>query len=158
MRDERGLTLVEVLATLTILSIVSLIIWSIFFQGINFSKKATSKNVMIQESNIVISNLTTLHRGKNKYEITSTGTNNCEITITTDISNTEKQTQTFTHPQMCFEFTSDIKNKKVGEPEPNKIDPNENDVSLTLTIKDNNDPTNKVTTSTYLYRMKGVGY
>ncbi|PAE42197.1 prepilin-type N-terminal cleavage/methylation domain-containing protein [Bacillus sp. 7884-1] len=158
MRDERGLTLVEVLATLTILSIVSLIIWSIFFQGINFSKKATSKNVMIQESNIVISNLTTLHRGKNKYEITSTGTNNCEITVTTDISNTEKQTQTFTHPQMCFEFTSDIKNKKVGAPEPNKIDPNENDVSLTLTIKDNNDPTNKVTTSTYLYRMKGVGY
>jgi prepilin-type N-terminal cleavage/methylation domain-containing protein len=158
MRDERGLTLVEVLATLTILSIISIIIWSIFFQGLNFSKKATSKNAMIQESNIIISNLTSIHRGEYKYEITSTGTNNCEITVTTDISNTEKQTQTFTHPQMCFEFTSDIKNKAVDDTEPNKIDPNENDVSLTITIKDNQDPTNKVTTSTYLYRMKGVGY
>ncbi|MEH7112162.1 prepilin-type N-terminal cleavage/methylation domain-containing protein [Neobacillus niacini] len=158
MHDERGLTLVEVLATLTILSIVSIIIWSIFFQGLNFSKKETSKNVMIQESNIIISNLTTVHRGENKYEITSTGTNNCEITVTTDISNTEKQTQTFTHSQMCFEFTTDIKNKKADDPEPNKIDPNKNDVSLTITVKDNNDSTNKVTTSTYLYRMKGVGY
>jgi hypothetical protein len=59
---------------------------------------------------------------------------------------------------MCFEITSDIKNKKAGDPEPNKINPNENDVSLTITVKDSNDSTNKVTTSTYLYRMKGVGY
>lgn len=154
-RNEDGLTLVEVIVTISILSVVSLIIWSIFFQGVNFSEKATSKNLLIQESNILISNLTRIHQTTSEYEITSTGTDNCEITIIYESSSSD---QTFKHPQMCYEFTYDIKNKKVDDPEPNKVYPDKNDLSLTLTIKDKKNPNNKVTISTYLYKLKGATY
>lgn len=162
-KDESGLTLVEVLATLTIISIVSIIIWSVFFQGLNFSKKATSKNLMLQEINILITNLTKIHQTSSEYEITSSSSNNCEITITSKkrdkILNKDviQPVRIFSNSQICFGFVLDIKNKRSGS-DPNKIEPNENDVSITLNAIDINNPDNKVTMKSYLYRIKGVGY
>jgi prepilin-type N-terminal cleavage/methylation domain-containing protein len=162
-RDERGLTLVEVLATLTILSIVSIIIWSVFFQGFNISQKAISKNLIIQETNILISNLTKIHQTSIKYEIMSSGTNNCEITVTSKkrdkIQNIDviQPTRIFSHSEICFELVIDIKNKKDGS-DPNLIEPYDNDVSLTITASDKKNPDNKVAMDSYLYRIKGVGY
>ncbi|MEO2074634.1 MAG: prepilin-type N-terminal cleavage/methylation domain-containing protein [Bacillus sp. (in: firmicutes)] len=162
-KDERGLTLVEVLATITIISIVSIIIWSVFFQGINFSKKATSRNLMLQEMNLLVTNLTKIHQTSSVYEISSSGPNNCEITVISKkrdkIQNIDivQPTQIFNHSQICFNFILDIKNKRTGT-SPNTIEPNENDVSITLTASDKNNPDNKVITKSYLYRMKGVGY
>ncbi|MBI0576519.1 prepilin-type N-terminal cleavage/methylation domain-containing protein [Neobacillus cucumis] len=162
-QSERGLTLVEVLATLTILSIVSIIIWNIFFQGYNYSEKAVSKNFMIQETNILITSLTKIHQTTSKYQITSTGSNNCDITVTSykkdKVQNIDvkQPDQLFSHSQICFGIVLDIKNKKTGST-PNEIVPNENDVSITLTAKDKNYPNNMIEIKSYLYRMKGVGY
>ncbi|MED4203172.1 prepilin-type N-terminal cleavage/methylation domain-containing protein [Neobacillus mesonae] len=158
--DERGLTLVEVLATLTIFSIVSIIIWSIFFQGVNYSQEATSKNLKLQELNIINTNLTKIHQTSSEYEILKSGSNNCEITVTS-----KKRDKThnvdivqpniiFSHTQICFDFVLDIRGDKSGL----TIKPNDNDVSITLTASDKKRPENKVSIKSYLYKMKGVGY
>ncbi len=152
-RDESGLTLVEVLATLTIVSIIGIIIWSIFFQGYNFSQKAMSKNFMLQETNILITNLTKQHQKLIKYELKS---ENCEIKIT-NLKTSPTQVQVFNHPNICFKITeiNNIKNPGPFSVEPNKI---ANDVSLKITASDKNNPENSITIDTFLYRVKGVDY
>ncbi|WP_312471001.1 type II secretion system protein [Neobacillus sp.] len=151
-QDERGLTLVEVLATLTILSIVSVIIWSVFFQGYKFSQKAISKNQMQQQTNLLITNLLKIHQSAKAYNIINTNSN-CEITVTITNKDNSTRTEIFNHPNMCFKF--EIKNAISNPVFPNKVG---NDVRLKLTTSDKNDPNNKIIINTFLYRVKGVDY
>lgn len=148
--NERGLTLVEALVTLTLLSIVGIIIWSIFFQGYTFSQKAISKNFMHQETNILVAELTNLHRTTEQYEITNTDSN-CTITVKyiskNDTTNTEK-TKVFSHSNMCFKFENAVTNP---------VKPNEGNLRLELITSDKNIPGNNITIDTFLYRMKGKG-
>ncbi|MEH7417111.1 prepilin-type N-terminal cleavage/methylation domain-containing protein [Neobacillus drentensis] len=151
--DESGLTLVEVLATLTIFSIISVIIWSVFFQGYNLSEKAITKNQMQQETNLLITNLLKIHRSAKNYTITNTSSN-CEITV--NITNTDNTTKTeiFKHTYMCFKF--EIKNT-VTQPIQPRLEGNI--VQLKLTTSDKNDSNNNITIDTFLYRMKeGIKY
>ncbi|WP_223591141.1 PulJ/GspJ family protein [Neobacillus bataviensis] len=151
-RDESGLTLVEVLATLAIFSMVAVIIWSVFFQGFNFSEKAISKNFMLQESNILVTNLKRVHQKLIKYEIKS---ENCSIKVT-DLT-TSSQVQEFNHPSICFKIL-EINNVTGSGPktiEPNK---NANDISLKISVSDKNNSANSITINTFLYRVKGVDY
>jgi prepilin-type N-terminal cleavage/methylation domain-containing protein len=152
-RGERGLTLVEVLATLTILSMVSVIIWSVFFQGYNYSQKANSKNLMLQEANILAANLTRIHQTIDKYEIKS---ENCSIKVT-NLKSTPPQYQVFNHANICFKLV-EINNVNGTGPrivEPNK---NGNDISLKISVSDKKDPENNITLDTFLYRVKGADY
>lgn len=152
-RDESGLTLIEVLATLTILSLISVTIWSVFFQGYNYSQKAISKNFMLQESNILFTNLKKTHQTLIKYEIKS---ENCAIKVT-NLSKTPPQEQVFNHPNICFKIL-EINNVKGSGPstiEPNKI---ANDVSLKISVSDKKNSKNSIIIDTFLYRVKGVDY
>jgi prepilin-type N-terminal cleavage/methylation domain-containing protein len=69
--NERGMSLIEVLLTLTILSIVGTVIWQAFFQGYQYSNNAVSKNLLQQEANLVITNLTRVHQSLEEYTIKS---------------------------------------------------------------------------------------
>ena len=89
IREEHGITLVEVLATLVILSIVGIGMWSAFFQGFEYSNKTISENLMIQEANILITNLTKIHQKTEEYEIENDG---CKIVVTIN-----GKPQTFKH-------------------------------------------------------------
>jgi prepilin-type N-terminal cleavage/methylation domain-containing protein len=154
--DEGGLTLVEVLATLTILSIVSVIIYSVFFQGLTFSNKAITKNQMHQETNFIINDLKRIHTTARRYDIINTNSD-CDITINLkdDPTNANLITdkEVFSHPTMCFtlEVTNSVSNPVV----PNRDD---NDVSIKLTTSDKDKPENKITINTFLYRVKGADY
>lgn len=149
-RGERGITLVEVLATLVILSIIGVTIWSVFFQSYNFSQKAISKNIMHQETNLLIKSLTRVHQTAKQYEILNSSTE-CEITV--NVTNKDDTTwkETFSHSNMCFKF--EIKNSAV-----NPIIPNKTDAQLLITTSDKNITNNKITIDTFLYRVKGVKY
>lgn len=145
-KNQRGLTLVEVLATLVILSIAGVLIWSIFFQGLKFSQNAVSKNMMIQEANIVISNLKKIHQTSSEYNITSIPTD-CEIVVEDIVdkaTNTPKPNQVFNHTQLCISssFTGVVDTKL------------SNEVPIDITIKDNDNLTNKVLVNTVLHRFK----
>lgn len=145
IRNERGISLVEVLATISLLSIVGVIIWQVFFQGYQYSQKAISKNLMLQEANIINTSLLKIHQKVDQYEL-SNSDSNCGITATYN-----GQSQVFTHPNICFSFNP-------NEIIPGTVEPYLEDVSLTLTASERHNPNNKVTIESRLFRMKGGNY
>lgn len=149
-RDESGLSLVEVLATLSIMSLVGVIIWSIFFQGFEFSQKSTSKNFMIQETNLLITNIKKIHQKADYYSISIPQP--CEITL---ILNGGTEKHEFAHPKICYEYL--ITNNASDSIDPTNIDPNKKNIKLRFITSDKQDRNNKVTVDTILYRLKKGG-
>ncbi|WP_064093112.1 type II secretion system protein [Rossellomorea aquimaris] len=141
IRNERGLTLIELLVTLTILSVVSVVIWNVFFQGINYSKKASSQNIIQQESNILTMKLTKIHQTSKSYELKST---NCKITVDYTSQDGFLNNEEFVHGDLCMstDFTG-------------VVDPNKDDLPLTITIRDKEDTSNEFVVETVFYRLKG---
>lgn len=129
---------------MTILSIIGVIIWSIFFQGFNFSQKSMSKNTIHQESNLVITNLTRIHQTSNEYEISMSS---CKIIVIATKQDTTTKTYEFEHPRLCFSIN------QVGI-----FDPSTQDVDIKLTIYERIEPSNVVDVDTILYRLKDGGY
>ncbi|MEH7493473.1 prepilin-type N-terminal cleavage/methylation domain-containing protein [Neobacillus niacini] len=156
-RGEHGLTLIEVLATLTIISIVGVIIWSVFFQGYKFSKESISKNFIIQETNILITNLKRIHQTSENYRI-----ENVDGKVNVYI-NGNTSPYVFAPPQMNYEVVVKIK-KKDDDSDPvtigssDLIFPNDFDVYLGVLTSENGKRENNVTIETFLYRLRGVGY
>ncbi|MDR7077910.1 prepilin-type N-terminal cleavage/methylation domain-containing protein [Neobacillus niacini] len=156
-RGNHGLTLIEVLATLTILSIVGVIIWSVFFQGYKFSKESISKNFMIQETNILITNLKRIHQTSENYRIEN---DDGKINVYID---GKTSPDVFAPPQMRYEVVVKIK-KKDDDSAPaiigssDLIVPNDYDVYLEVLTSENGKRENNISIDTFLYRLRGVGY
>jgi prepilin-type N-terminal cleavage/methylation domain-containing protein len=144
MKNERGLTLIEVLAAVTVLSIIGVIVWNAFFQGYEYSQTAVSKNTMNQEANLIITNLTRIHQTSESYTLS-----NIDNTIVLTVTKPEpSKTIKFEHSQM--EFVIDLKGHSMT------IDPTKTEdkkIDLTITIKDKNDSSNQVEVDTILYRL-----
>lgn len=133
-KNEAGFTLIELLLALSITTTIGILIWSVFFQGFNYSNKAMTKNQMQQEANIIISSLAKYHRTVDSYEILSS---NCKISISAN------SIDTYEHPQICF------KTSRTGT-----IRPKLEDVQLTINVSDKDDPSNHVEIGTVLSRLK----
>lgn len=133
-KNEVGLTLIELLLALSIATTIGILILSVFFQGLNYSNKAMTKNQMQQEVNIIISSLTKYHRTVDSFEILSS---NCKISISSS------SIVVYEHPQLCFETN------KTGT-----IQPKTEDVLLTINVSDKNDPSNHIEIDTVLSRLK----
>jgi Tfp pilus assembly protein PilV len=72
IRNQIELTLIEVLISLTILSVVGLtLLWRILFNGVSYFKKADSQNAIQQEANISTMDLTRIHHTFDDYEVVS---------------------------------------------------------------------------------------
>lgn len=155
-RNERGLTLVEVLLTLALLSVVSLLIWGVFFQGAKFSTKAVSKNQMQQEANAISTYLTRVHQTSDNYSI-EIKDEQLVIIFTKD---GDSLTQTFHTNHLTYNINA--KKKKANENEisvnsAEKINPNEYDIRIIVTISDKNDANNNISIETVLSRLKNEG-
>lgn len=148
MKNERGLTLVEVLATITILSIVGIIIWQVFFQGINYSQKTITKNLMMQEANIITTSLLKVHQTVNSYEISNVREDSpCGIIVKYN-----GESQTFDPEQICVSYTTTLPVPPTG----GHIVGGSGtmpDVPLTLILSDRNNTNNYIEVKTTLYRL-----
>lgn len=69
LSKEDGITLVELLATLAIVSFLIVLTYGVFFNGTNYSKKATEQITLQQEINLFTSTITKFHENETSYEI-----------------------------------------------------------------------------------------
>ena len=131
--NEKGVTLIELLAALALVSIIAVLAMTTFNIGVKYNVTETKKTTMQQESNLIVSTLMNVHRTEKCYEIENTTT----TAITMKIYDDEQCTTTpsrqieFNQNQFTYELILET-----GTPE--KINPQETNYSLTLTIKDNN--------------------
>lgn len=143
IKNERGLTLVEVLATMIIFSIVAILAWSIFFQGTDYSKKAVSKNQIQQEANVIISSLNSIHKQSTEYSVTF---NSCSFSIQYIVPSGTK-TEVFGNAQMCIKLNT---SKNPVYP---KTGAGAGNVDIELIIEAVDNPNNKIQIHTLLNRL-----
>ncbi|WP_394233121.1 type II secretion system protein [Niallia oryzisoli] len=148
--NQRGVTVIELLVALTILSLIIVLIWNVFFQGLHFSKKEMTKNQMQQEANVIITHLTKIHQRSEAYEITS---NSCKISATYHEVGQSNQTITFENNRLCL--TAENLDEDATDKYYIAGDPNHHDTSLSILIKDINDPDVNIHVDTLLYRIGG---
>jgi Tfp pilus assembly protein PilV len=138
MKKQHGLILIEVLASLAILSVIGLVLWNVFFQGITYSKKAVSQTAMQQEANIISMKLTRIHQSHSTYRLVNTG---CAIEIY-DSESSSQPFQTLSHSELCISgITKEINSSSSKD--------------LELTLHDKEHPESKFELTTTLYKLKG---
>ncbi|MFY0741189.1 prepilin-type N-terminal cleavage/methylation domain-containing protein [Solibacillus silvestris] len=141
VKNQRGITLMEVLAAIILISIISFLAWNIFFQGKNYTEKSLSKSQMQQEANIILSRLSKIHQSSDTYEV---NTQTCSFIIKYTVNGTTKN-EPFNNGKLCIKL-SNI---------PNIIDPKTiNAIDFNLYIEDINKPDNNILVNSYLYRLK----
>ena len=69
VQNEKGVTLLELLAALVIFGIFSTILWAFFFQSFQANNTEITKNSLQQEANLIINTLQEVHRKSESYLI-----------------------------------------------------------------------------------------
>ncbi|WP_277584452.1 prepilin-type N-terminal cleavage/methylation domain-containing protein [Psychrobacillus antarcticus] len=67
--NEKGITLVELLAALALFGVISVLIWNLFFQALNFNDRAVTQNQLQQEANIILNTIQQMHTKSTIKEI-----------------------------------------------------------------------------------------
>lgn len=119
-KNESGMTLVEVLATLTILSMVVVLIWLTFSITAKYSIMETTKLQLQQDANYILTEIQQQHRQLECYKL--------------DIK--EDRVQLFncdTTPELIKIIGTNYKYKEYNSGE---IKPKEDNLSFTLTVVD----------------------
>ncbi|TQR14841.1 prepilin-type N-terminal cleavage/methylation domain-containing protein [Psychrobacillus soli] len=84
--NEKGITLVELLAALALFGIISVLIWNFFFHALNFNEREVTKNQLQQEANLIVNTIQQLHT---KSKITSITNANDTLTVNYDVNKHE---------------------------------------------------------------------
>lgn len=80
IKNETGITLIEVLAAITILSIVTVIIYNVFSNGLRYSSQAEDTVLIQQEANYLLTLLKKQHENAaNDYTVTVENNHNTVI-------------------------------------------------------------------------------
>ncbi|MEK4403921.1 prepilin-type N-terminal cleavage/methylation domain-containing protein [Sporosarcina sp. FSL K6-6792] len=138
-KNESGMTLVEALATLTILSMVVVLIWTTFSISTKHSIMETTKLQLQQEANYILTEIQQQHRQLECY--------------TLDIR--EDRVQLFNCKQTPELIEVISTNYKYKEYNSGDIKPKEGNLSFTLTVKDSKkDSKLKVEVVTNISRYK----
>ncbi len=99
MKNQAGITLIELLATLTILSFLLGIIYSVFSNGLQYSSKAKNTVSIQQEANYLLTVLKEQHEKVNSYTVT---VNNDHKKVV--INNSNNETFTIDNPNFFYKM------------------------------------------------------
>ncbi len=135
--NEKGITLVEVLAALALLSIVSIITWNVLIQGSIFSQNIRTNTLIQQEANIIINSLTRVHQLSSPYYQITVESNSNSSFLLIEGNNTIM----FDNPNFRYsiEIFDELGNVVSGEGENEviyKVDPNKEDLDIRIIIGD----------------------
>lgn len=85
MRNQKGVTLVELLAALVIIGFLTILIWRIFFQAVDSNSYAVTDQTLQQEANVILATLQSLHTRETIKEInTDAAGSYLEVTLQDD--------------------------------------------------------------------------
>lgn len=73
MKNEKGITLVELLAAIVIVGFLTVLIWRIFFQTIDYNSYAVTEQTLQQEANVILSTLQSQHTRESIVKLTTDG-------------------------------------------------------------------------------------
>ena len=127
--NEKGITLVELLAALALVSIVAVLAMTTFNIGVKYNVTETTKTKMQQESNLIVSTLMNVHRTEKCYKIYNTSSIIIEIYNNDLCTGTDNRQIKFDQSQ--FNYQSIL---ETGTPV--NINPEDTNYSITLTIQD----------------------
>ncbi|MFX3674581.1 MAG: type II secretion system protein [Paenisporosarcina sp.] len=134
MDNQKGVTLIELLATIVIFGIFSTIIWAFVLQTFKTNDVEISKNQLQQESNTILNAIEEIHRKSDSYKIDF---NRNEIIITPNNS-----TQiAFTNPSIIYDL-SPLNTGVTITPKSQNLQ-----LNLVLTSKDNENISTNVTST-----------
>ncbi|MGM0900250.1 MAG: type II secretion system protein [Bacillota bacterium] len=143
--NEQGISLVEVLVTLTILSIVGILIWQVFFQGYKYSNDAVTKNTLNQETNLIVTKLIRIHQSNDEYTIKSS---NGTIEFLDSDNN-----QIIKYSSTKFNYSALLNDYELNQQLVNPSDKTQN-LNIEIRVTEKNNPSNKGSVKTLLYRLK----
>ena len=139
MINQKGVTLVELLATLVISGIFATIIWTFLFQTLKTNEVEISKNQLQQEANIILNALDEVHRRSAEYKIDYS---NDEIIIT----GTNSSQMVFSNPQIDYHLLP-IESGKI-------ITPVHEQLTMTLVLKSKTNKNVNITLKSTFNRLK----
>lgn len=144
LRNERGLTLIELLAVLLIGAMLLALAMSMLFMTMRVNAVQTEKNRMQQEANIILANLANHHRDAECYRL-SLNTSETLMIAGCDVGAVAKPISDST---FRYEFQANAV----------EIRPKDGDLALTLTVKspDAERQNINVKVETTLSRMKTI--
>lgn len=70
LRNQKGITLVELLAAIVIVGFLAVLIWRFFFQTIDYNSYAVTEQTLQQEANVILATLQSEHARNTIVEIT----------------------------------------------------------------------------------------
>lgn len=149
IQNERGLTLIELLISIALGSIVLVLIYQFFFQGIHFSKVVNDKTLLQQEANYMVSSMTKIHQTSDSYSITFDQNPNASY-ITVD----GKQKITFQNKKFRYELMNKNGTNNTYIPNSFTVNPLKEDVILTIKITSNDKENQTYQTTATLSRLK----
>lgn len=134
MNRQRGITLIELLGAITILSIISIIIWNVFFQGLSFTDSLQIETQMQQEANLILASLRKMHRSSDEYSIeNSDDPNSSYITIKNNTSVIEFHNGNFIYKLYLI---TNNEQQQIMNDTPVIINPNKQHLQIKLIITD----------------------
>ncbi|MFC4409880.1 type II secretion system protein J [Chungangia koreensis] len=105
LRDEHGVTLMELLAAIIIFTIFASIIWGFFFQSLKFNDAEVTKQQLQQEANLIIASIQEAHIKGQSY-IIQTNDSNTVLTV---------KDLVFEHPQIKYEILNSIQTPVISK-------------------------------------------
>ena len=149
IRNQKGLTLMELLVSIALGSIMFVLIYQFFFQGIHFSKVINERTLLQQEANYLVSSLTKIHQASDSYRfIFDQNPNASYITVEGN------QTLTFQNRKFRYELLRSSDNGKVNIPNLFTVNPLKEDVVITIKITSNDKEKQTYQTTVTLSRIK----
>lgn len=139
MINQKGVTLVELLATLVIFGIFSTIIWAFLFQTAKTNEVEISKNQLQQEANIIINAFDEVHRKSSIYTIDY---NSDEIII----KPTNSSPIVFSNSQIDYNLFPLVSGKSIS--------PNTDQLNITLVLKSKTNENVNTTLKSTFNRLK----